>query len=319
MHKISLDLTKTVNGTDVPLTLVAAMRNAIERGFTMADLVFNLTERGYDMVLVPKGMKNGMLVPLSPNELVQQIQKHQAGTHDQQSHGNWADKLSGTRTGGNRLELYDSLELQKGQPDSQQTAVYKAQADAFSYNDIPRPFFNNNRGEYGSTKEYDDAYKKYSKEFTAWQRATTKNIESPLGKEYLNGTPAGVKKYVKEVITQDWFVESFGKGLFFPNLEIIVNDASVKTSASYFRQYNTLSEASRHGIRVYRGFTQDERLLLHEIAHYATAISATEPHQPHGREWAGNYLYILQNTMGEKTVDTLRKEFDKKGVKYTND
>jgi ribosomal protein S18 acetylase RimI-like enzyme len=445
--------------------LVAAVRNAIERGFTVADLVFNLTDRGYDMVLVPKGMKNGIPVPLSPNELVQRIQKHQggrhdqqshgnwadsgspklkiigqyqkpffvpkeqtrvvryesqnektdfllyakkgtklegisiyahrlsskndmletvgqlvdwdeddgtskimhvhvssshrrrgiasamlrlyrdmypekkirhsesltpdgrawasvvkhqSGTHDQESHGNWADKLSGTRTGDNRLDLYESMELLKGQPDPQQYRVYEAQEKAFPGKQVIAPDFDNDPKAYGSSQEYNDAYKKYSKEYTAYVRAQTKNVISPLAKKHLNGMPKGVKNYIEEVIAQDWFVEAFGSADFFPTLEIKINQANV-TAGGYFQEFNTRTRRSRHGITIGRNFAQDERLMLHEIAHYATAISATEKYQHHGREWAGNFLYILEKQFGRASAERLRKAFDKNKVEYTND
>lgn len=66
--RLRLDLHKVAAQPDVPLALLAAVRQAIERGFTVADLVANLTERGYEMVLVPHGATSGIPLPLSEKE-----------------------------------------------------------------------------------------------------------------------------------------------------------------------------------------------------------------------------------------------------------
>lgn len=73
--RLRLDLIKVAKQPDIPLSLLAAVRQAIQRGFTVADLVANLTERGYEMVLVPEGSDVGIPLPLSPKEQVQRVVK----------------------------------------------------------------------------------------------------------------------------------------------------------------------------------------------------------------------------------------------------
>jgi hypothetical protein len=67
-RRLRLDLNKVAKQEDIPVALLAAVRQAIERGFTVADLVANLTPRGYEMVLVPHGSKAGIPLPLSDAE-----------------------------------------------------------------------------------------------------------------------------------------------------------------------------------------------------------------------------------------------------------
>lgn len=68
VRRTRLDLIKVAEQPDIPLSLLAAVRQAIQRGFTVADLVANLTDRGYEMVLVPQGSEVGIPLPLSPQE-----------------------------------------------------------------------------------------------------------------------------------------------------------------------------------------------------------------------------------------------------------
>lgn len=74
-RKVRLDLEKVAKQPDIPLSLLAAVRQAIQRGFTVADLVANLTERGYEMVLVPEGSTVGIPLPLSSQERVKRVVK----------------------------------------------------------------------------------------------------------------------------------------------------------------------------------------------------------------------------------------------------
>jgi putative metallohydrolase (TIGR04338 family) len=54
-------------------------------------------------------------------------------------------------------------------------------------------------------------------------------------------------------------------------------------------------------------------ILCHEIAHVVTP----NKHAAHGREWAANYLVILQHMMGKEVADELRRQFRAHKVKYT--
>ena len=78
-RRTRLDLIKVAAQPDIPLSLLAAVRQAIQRGFTAADLVANLTARGYEMVLVPEGSDVGIPLPITEREKqAQQIVKERS-------------------------------------------------------------------------------------------------------------------------------------------------------------------------------------------------------------------------------------------------
>jgi hypothetical protein len=65
---------------------------------------------------------------------------------------------------------------------------------------------------------------------------------------------------------------------------------------------------------VNRGYSKAEPTILHEIAHYATTISATSPHAGHGVEFARNHIFIAGKVMGSSFADGLEKAYREAGV-----
>jgi hypothetical protein len=67
-----------------------------------------------------------------------------------------------------------------------------------------------------------------------------------------------------------------------------------------------------------KGLSTNEPTVLHEIAHYATAISTPKSFEGHGPEFAGNYVFLTRLMMGDQEADRLQSEYEKGGVKIAN-
>jgi putative metallohydrolase (TIGR04338 family) len=234
------------------------------------------------------------------------VKKHEQ--HDQKTHGSWATG----QKGGSGLSHREMYELKK-QPDPLVSKVYAAEEK--NHNQIqdkstPAPAAPN-RADFTEYSEYDAAYKKYSKDFLAWSKKVTTSLISPMAKKHLDGTPRGVNGYVRDVIRQDWFVEAFGKGgVAGNNLEVRVSSAG--EAGAY--QIGFKGDLPISILRVSRGYTQAEPTIIHEIAHYATTISATSPHGGHGVEFARNHVFIASKVMGQEFADGLEKAYREAGI-----
>lgn len=234
--------------------------------------------------------------------------KHQE--HDQSSHGNWAQ-------GGNGLGIEEVIRLHKSS-DPLQRKVYEAEQsiDKPSANPVEKPS-NPKRDDFESREDYDKAYKDYSKKWMDWAVEEQATILTDTGKKFLDGTPAGVKKYVEEVIKEDWFVERFGDGSSLPKL-------NVKTANTIAQGLHILSVEkerisgriveTKHEISIDRQFVKNERAILHEIGHYATAISQTKAFSPHGIEFAKNHLFLVEQSAGSARAEVLASAYIEKGV-----
>ncbi len=75
-------------------------------------------------------------------------------------------------------------------------------------------------------------------------------------------------------------------------------------------------EGSSNRIVMNKLHSRDEASILHEIAHYATAIVETSSYAGHGVEFARNHLYVLTNVLGSGYADGLKKEYRKSGAKF---
>jgi hypothetical protein len=234
------------------------------------------------------------------------VQKHQE--HDQSSHGNWATG----QKGGSGLSHREMFELKK-QPDPMVRKVYEAEEKNHNQiqdknADMPSA---PNRTQFTNYADYDKAYKQYSKDFTAWSKKVTTSLISPLGQKHLDGTPRGVNGYVRDVLRQDWFVEAFGKGgVAGNNLEVKVSSAN--EAGAY--QIGFKGDLPVSILRVSRGYSKAEPTIVHEIAHYATTISATSPHGGHGVEFARNHIFITSKLFGASFADGLEKSYREAGV-----
>lgn len=238
------------------------------------------------------------------------VVKHQE--HDQSSHGNWATG----QKGGSGLSHREMYELKK-QPDPLVRKVYEAEEK--NHNQIQDKTTEQpsapNRADFEEYSDYNDAYKKYSKDFLNWSRKVTTSIISPMGEKHLDGTPRGVNGYVRDVLRQDWFVEAFGKGgVAGNNLEVKVS--STGEAGAY--QFGFKGSLPVSILRVNRGYSKAEPTIVHEIAHYATTISATSPHGGHGVEFARNHIFIAGKVMGQGFADGLEKAYREAGVPLGN-
>jgi GNAT superfamily N-acetyltransferase len=238
------------------------------------------------------------------------VVKHQE--HDQSSHGNWATG----QKGGSGLSHREMYELKK-QPDPLVRKVYEAEEK--NHNQIQDKTTEQpsapNRADFEEYSDYNDAYKKYSKDFLNWSRKVTTSIISPMGEKHLDGTPRGVNGYVRDVLRQDWFVEAFGKGgVAGNNLEVKVS--STGEAGAY--QFGFKGSLPVSILRVNRGYSKAEPTIVHEIAHYATTISATSPHGGHGVEFARNHIFIAGKVMGQGFADGLEKAYREAGIPLGN-
>jgi hypothetical protein len=261
--------------------------------------------------VLKKGTEFGMIfhnlfntIPFIRDE--EDVIKHQE--HDQSSHGNWATG----QKGGSGLSHREMFELKK-QPDPLVSKVYAAEEKNHNQiqdknADMPSA---PNRTQFTNYADYDKAYKQYSKDFTAWSKKVTTSLISPLGQKHLDGTPRGLNGYVRDVIRQDWFVEAFGKGgVAGNNLEVKVSSAN--EAGAY--QIGFKGDLPVSILRVSRGYSKAEPTIVHEIAHYATTISATSPHGGHGVEFARNHIFITSKLFGASFADGLEKSYREAGV-----
>ena len=112
------------------------------------------------------------------------------------------------------------------------------------------------------------------------------------------------------MLRQDWFVEQFGNGGSAGNPTVKVS--STGEAGAYqigFKGSERISE-----IRINRGYSKAEPTIVHEIAHYATTISATSPHDGHGVEFARNHIFIASKVLGSSFADGLEKSYREAGI-----
>ena len=236
------------------------------------------------------------------------IQKH--AQHNQKTHGNWA-------TGGNGLGIEEAMALIR-RSDPLKKKVYDAENSLVTKKEKTEKPDYPKIDDFPSKEEYDKAYKEYSKKWMAWVVDEQANIVSETGAELLDGTPAGVKKYVEKIIQEDWFIEAFGDGSSLPKLEVKVGNMSAagRHIMSFQRERATgRIVKTRHELALERQFTKDERAILHEIAHYATAINQTEKYDAHGVEFVRNNVFIVGKVAGSASAEALENAYQEKGVR----
>lgn len=233
------------------------------------------------------------------------VEKH--GSHDQKTHGSWANG-SGS-SGLTHREIYN---LQVGRGDSLVSKVYKAE-DTFQpqlQRELPIPFPPKPRVEFATKEEYDKAYKEYSKNYDEWTKESHRNIKSDLGQKHLDGTRAGVQKYMDNVLDQDWFKSEFGTGGVVPKPQVKLLD--INSAGRYVFGFKNGQPYT--SMIFNKGFSKAEPTILHEIAHYATTISQREPFDGHGVEFAKNHVYITSKAIGSDYADGLAQAYREEGV-----
>ena len=229
--------------------------------------------------------------------------------HDQKTHGNWA--ISGFK-GGSGFTHRMMFELKRGRTDTMASRVYEAEEKNHSQiRDKTPPPTAPNRADFEEYDDYNNAYKKYSRDFLAWSRKVTTSIISPMAEKHLDGTPRGVTGYVRDVLRQDWFLEAFGDGgEARPTIEM--SPTRDGAAGSYEIGYKAGSPYSR--IKINTGYSKNEPTIIHEIAHYATTISATTNHDGHGISFARNHIFIASKVLGEDFAEGLAKAYREAGV-----
>lgn len=160
--------------------------------------------------------------------------------------------------------------------------------------------------------EYNKQYDEYSKAFSKYQKDyKVVSLQSDLAKNTLDGSKTGITKYINTVINQDWFKQAYGDGSSMGKLGIGVADVK-----SYAGRYT--SGLTKNEIKINTSYTQNEPTILHEIAHYAQAVSATSVYEAHGVGFAETNVHITENVMGIAAAERLASAYEAKGVKITN-
>lgn len=217
--------------------------------------------------------------------------------------------------GGNGLNHKEIYQLQIGRADELKRAVYRAEEkyQPTETSTLPRPPYPL-RDSYTTREEYEKAYKEYSKKFDEYARQSQQNIQSDLGKEYLDGTASGIRRYIGEIAHADWFKQSFGNGGVIGTPQVALS--SVKAAGSY--RVGLLKGSPFSKMYIDKGLSMNEPVILHEFAHYATAISVTAKYDGHGMEFIGNHLSIVNNVMGSAYASGLAKAYAKEGIPLGN-
>lgn len=233
------------------------------------------------------------------------VVKHQE--HDQSSHGNWA-----TGKGSSGLTHREIYNLQVGRGDPLVSKIYKAE-DNFqphTQRELPMPFPPKPRVEFATKEEYDKAYKAYSKAFDEWARESHRNIQSPLGEKHLDGSRAGVQKYIDGIIGSDWFKNEFGTGGVVERPQAKLLD--INSAGRYVFGFKNGQPYT--SLIFNKGYSKAEPTILHELAHYATTISQTKPFDGHGVEFARNHIYIASKAIGSEFAAGLEKSYREEGI-----
>jgi putative metallohydrolase (TIGR04338 family) len=246
--------------------------------------------------------------------------------------GRWSDTGSGGggiagapsdgsfAVGGNGLNIEEVVRLHKSSDPLQQLVYWAEDTLDAPAPDVPAPDAPK-RDTFASSDEYSAAYKQYSRDWTAWAVDQRAQILTDKGKKFLDGKPAGVKKYVQDVIKQDWFVERFGDGSSLPPLEVKVSNtnAAGRHILEMTKRMSTGEVVStRNEISLDRPYTKNESTILHEISHYATAISQTAPFHGHGVEFAKNHIFIVDKVVGSARAEALAAAYIEYGVDLGN-
>ena len=222
-------------------------------------------------------------------------------------------RFSPSSGGGHTLTTMDVYRLQISGSDLQAKALYRAEYALHPNYGAPHdpPPKSPRRTDFENRDEYMKAFRKYTDAHYTWERSITQHLLSDAGRKYLDGTRAGVEKYYREVIGQDWFKKAFGDGGVIGFPKIVATSANVQGRYSIGMKkgvpYNAIS--------ISKGNLTDEGTLVHELAHYANAISLTKPYEGHGAEFAKNHLYITSKLSGHEYATKLENSYKAEGVK----
>jgi hypothetical protein len=231
---------------------------------------------------------------------------------NREPNGQFGFGSSNNGTGGNNLNHQEVIRLQGGQMDTQVRKVYEAeekyQPQATGNKEAP---VSPGALTAENADNYEQLWKDYRKEHAAWAKDTTKSIQSDLGAKHLNGTTKGSQAYVDEVTKSDWFVKEFGDGGALGTPKV-----ALKASNKYAgRYYVNTKDGGTTGLDVNKAYSLNEPVFIHEISHYATAISNKTPYAGHGSSFTKNHIYIASKIVGDDYAAGLEKAYKEGGVK----
>jgi hypothetical protein len=258
------------------------------------------------------------------------VVKHLAGQHDQSTHGSWAGTTSFGSGSGLSAQEINNLRRGVGTKEYQQKELYNAENEALkkvkpSFIEMPEPKESSylKFGDLPSYKEIKKAERQYKKDWYDWSAERNKYIESELGAKHLDGSVKGLRNYLNAVIDSDWFREEYGvtsiynidNGKKFAQHQPEIKFFSTKKYAGMYRFRDFGKTGKQSSIDIDRSYSKNEQVILHEIAHYANAISATTKFSGHGYSFGRELLKIAKQFM-PKYADALEQSFKDGGIKY---
>ncbi len=116
-----------------------------------------------------------------------------------------------------------------------------------------------------------------------------------IPEEYKFGSFRSVAEYVWKVESFDWYPESKGR--------VCVRPRKGDEKAHYQSGHIYVHPESAWALR--------EIVVLHELAHHLTRLAA----ESHGAEFAGAFLWLVENVIGHEVAFLLRTAFYDHGVK----
>lgn len=240
--------------------------------------------------------------------------------HDQSDHGNWADGrfAQGTPRGSNGFNVISAIRNQLP-TDQYKTKVYAAANKLFptekAGNTAP---VGPKRKDFATYEEYAKAFKEYDKAFDKYAQTAMEYLASDTGRESLDGSLKGVKAYVQTVCTSDWFREAFGDGRAMGGIPPVKVTTAGDESGSFRMKSTPDGFMAETSLRFNKAAFTREPTILHEIAHFATAISATDRYEPHGVEFAKNLVFISEQVAGSEFAELMRTSLIEEGVPIDN-
>lgn len=224
-------------------------------------------------------------------------------------------RFSASTSGGNGLTHRESVRMQSGRTDYLKKKVYDAEENfqPSQQHEWPKPSAPV-RSKFATGEEYSKAYREYSKKFTEYARESQRNIQSDLGKQHLDGTAMGVRRYIVDITGSSWFQQAFGNGGVFGTPMVALSDT--KIAGKYAMGLKNGSPFSK--MYIDKTLSVNETVILHELAHYATTISQPAQYDSHGIEFVRNHLFIASHVIGHDYAVGLEKAYRKEGIPLGN-
>jgi len=245
-----------------------------------------------------------------------ELQKHLAGKHDQSTHGNGHNASVRRLNSGSGLTAREIFNISGKKIDSQVKKVYSAEnlCAPQEQRKLPAPICPK-RADFANVSEYSAAYDNYSKEWDKWSQESSRLLVSPLAQQCLDGSNKGIKKYFEAVTSSAWFQDKFGSNNPFGSPKF--STPASKTFAGQY-SYGFKGGSPYSTFKIDKGMALHEPTILHEIAHYATAMSSVSEFEGHGKEFTRNHLDLIRQVMGDQPADRLEGIYGAVGVQIAN-